>query len=191
MQAITQTTPTSDIQPNAATPELIQRAASGNHDAWNQLVSLYARRLYALALSRLRSTHAAEDLTQSVFTTLAEQFARNAYTETGSFEPWLFRIANNRIRDEARKQQRKHQHLPDHSHESQTSEHPDEEQLDELRAAINQLPQAEQELLSLRHQAQMSFKDIASLCDQPLGTILARHHRALNKLRDLMTEPEA
>ncbi|MFN9993980.1 MAG: hypothetical protein ACK54H_11595 [Phycisphaerales bacterium] len=32
----------------------------------------------------------------------------------------------------------------------------------------------------------MSFKQIADLLDEPMGTLLARHHRALKKLKELM-----
>ena len=44
-----------------------------------------------------------------------------------------------------------------------------------------------QEIIHLRHQGQMSFRQIAELLDEPLGTLLARHHRALRKLKQLLT----
>ncbi len=60
------------------------------------------------------------------------------------------------------------------------------EQIEQLRAAIAQLSPADQEILNLRHTAGLSFGEIAQALDQPLGTVLARGHRALVKLRKLM-----
>ena len=66
------------------------------------------------------------------------------------------------------------------------------EQVDLLRQAIATLPEADQEVLHLRHTAGLSFAQIAEALDQPLGTVLARGHRALGKLKKLMNpEPNS
>lgn len=62
------------------------------------------------------------------------------------------------------------------------------EQIELLRQAVAQLNQADQEILLLRHTAGLSFAQIAQTLDEPLGTVLARGHRALAKLRKLMEE---
>ena len=41
------------------------------------------------------------------------------------------------------------------------------------------LHDADREVIELRHHGGLSFKQIAELLDEPLGTLLARHHRAL------------
>jgi RNA polymerase sigma-70 factor (ECF subfamily) len=164
---------------------LVERAASGDGDAWAQLVRAYTPRLYALAKSRLRDHHEAEEITQSVLVTVATKLSQGAYDETGRFEPWLFRIAMNRIRDEAR---RLSAHAnptdpndlpPDHAHD----ETPDPDRFNDLRAAINTLSDDDRQIIELRHHAEMPFKAIADLLSTPMGTLLARHHRALKKLR--------
>jgi DNA-directed RNA polymerase specialized sigma24 family protein len=38
----------------------------------------------------------------------------------------------------------------------------------------------------MRHAAGMSYKQIADVLGEPLGTVLARQHRALKKLRTCM-----
>jgi len=55
-----------------------------------------------------------------------------------------------------------------------------------LRRAMALLPEADREIVELRHHVGMSFKQMADLLDEPLGTLLARHHRALRKLKMLM-----
>jgi RNA polymerase sigma factor (sigma-70 family) len=65
------------------------------------------------------------------------------------------------------------------------------EQIQQLRHAVGQLSQADQQILHLRHTAGLTFKQIAETLEQPLGTVLARGHRALAKLKDLIgPEPD-
>jgi RNA polymerase sigma-70 factor (ECF subfamily) len=53
------------------------------------------------------------------------------------------------------------------------------DQADRLRRAIATLSEPEQEILKLRFTAGLSFPDIARTLEQPLGTVLARSHRAV------------
>jgi RNA polymerase sigma-70 factor (ECF subfamily) len=50
------------------------------------------------------------------------------------------------------------------------------------------LPDADREIVELRHQGGLSFKQLADLLNEPLGTLLARHHRALKKLHSLLSD---
>ena len=61
-----------------------------------------------------------------------------------------------------------------------------EEASGELHAALGKLEATTREMILLRHFGQMSFKEIAELFDCPLGTALARVHRGLRALRELM-----
>ncbi|GAB4552999.1 MAG: RNA polymerase sigma factor [Phycisphaerales bacterium] len=171
---------------------LVARAAQGDEESWNALAAMYARRLFALARSRLHDDQLAEDIAQSVFVTLAEKLKGPdgaGYTEQGRFESWLFRVAMNRIRDVARKQRRRREVLtaapPDRAPGADPQAEPTED-LDALRSAMRQLSDQDREVVELRHHAGLSFKHIAETLDQPLGTVLARHHRALRKLKELI-----
>jgi RNA polymerase sigma-70 factor (ECF subfamily) len=64
------------------------------------------------------------------------------------------------------------------------------EQVELLREAIAGLNAADQEILALRHTAGLSFAQIAETLGQPLGTVLARGHRALGKLRKLLEDQQ-
>ncbi len=181
---------------------LVARAAQGDQEAWNALAALYAKRLFALAKSRLRDEQLAEDVAQSVFVTLAQKLKGPegaGYTEQGRFESWLFRIAMNRVRDVARKQQRRREVLTDapEDHASSSAAKPNAESedrsddLDALRQAMRSLPAQDREVIELRHHAGLSFKQIAAALDHPVGTVLARHHRALRKLKELIQAQDA
>lgn len=179
-------------QDAAALAALVARASRGDERAWEELVALYARRVYALAQSRLRRPDLAEEITQSVFVTVAIKLKDQSYTEVGRFEPWLFRVAMNRVRDAARRLKRRPGHADPAALEGVGAARPDErdgEALDALRSAMQSLGEADREVIELRHHGQMGFKEIAALLGEPVGTVLARHHRALRKLRSVM-EPD-
>jgi RNA polymerase sigma-70 factor (ECF subfamily) len=170
---------------------LLAAASRGDEAAWRRIIGLYGRRVYALAKSRCQRIDVAEEVTQSVFATVAAKLGSGGYTEQGRFESWLFRVAMNRIRDEMRRRKR-HAEPTDPASlatiQSPTDAREDGEPraLGNLRAAMAQLPEADREIIELRHHGGMSFKQMADLLSEPLGTLLARHHRALRKLKQLM-----
>ena len=137
----------------------------------------------------------AEDITQSVFTTVAASLRDGGYDERGRFEAWLFRVAMNRVRDECRRARHRATPTDPVGFDGQGArpEYADgaderDRDLSRLRAALSGLGEADREVIELRHHAQMSFKAIAEQLGEPVGTVLARHHRALGKLRVVLAE---
>ncbi|MCA9290252.1 MAG: sigma-70 family RNA polymerase sigma factor [Phycisphaerales bacterium] len=190
----------SDAPENTSIQDLLQQAAAGDEVAWEGIVKAYYRRVYALIRAQAQNPDLAEEITQSTFHTIVVKLAD--YTEIGRFEPWLFRIAMNRLRDELRRRKRQATAVEDDAlaglvdaglrgpRAADAGDRPDDEQKVRLRDALRQLSEVDQRIVYLRHCAGLSFKQIAELQDnQPIGTVLARHHRALKKLRDLMETP--
>ncbi len=173
---------------------IVALAATGDEPAWEQLVALYSRRVFAMARSRLHDEELAEEITQSVFVTIATKLNGSDYTEQNRFEPWLFRITMNRVRDYCRKRSRHAKPMaPEHfagvegRPEADVHEQADtQKQIDSLRSAMEQLSDTDREIIELRHHGQLSFKQIAEMTGDPIGTLLARHHRALKKLRSII-----
>jgi RNA polymerase sigma-70 factor (ECF subfamily) len=184
----------------------LHRAAGGDERAWRWIVDRYARRVFGLLHAQCGEAETAEELTQSTFCTVVTKIGE--YTEQGRFEAWLFRIAMNRLRDEMRRRRR---HAVPVEHDTLaglvgeqgpaagrggaggggTGGDIDLEEIGALREALARLPEADRLVIHLRHAAGMSFKGIGEYLGQPLGTVLARHHRALRKLReDLTPGPE-
>lgn len=146
----------------------------------------------------------AEEITQSVFATVAVKLGSGEYTEQGRFESWLFRVAMNRVRDHARRERRRVTStdpslLAEQPERGETRSALDSEsgsmgsptELSRLREAMEQLTAADREVLELRHHGGLSFKQLSDLLEEPVGTLLARHHRALKKLQTLMASPDA
>lgn len=166
---------------------ILHRAAEGDEASWRLIVESYTPRVYGLIRAQCGDGDLAEEITQSTFCTIASRIGQ--YTEVGRFEAWLFRIAMNRLRDEMRRRRR--QALPV---EEQTlrgvatpsdkgADAPGGEEVEALRAALADLSDADRQVIQLRHYAGLSFARIAQVLGEPLGTVLARQHRALKKLR--------
>jgi len=172
---------------------LVERAAAGDASAWQELIAAYGKRVFALAYSRCRRVDEAEEVTQSVFATLAATLTgthAGEYAERGKFEAWLFRIAINRTRDAVRGVRRR-QAAMDTLRAAGSGTHADpqppaDSRLPALRRALESLPDADRDVIELRHHAGLSFRQMSDLLDEPVGTLLARHHRALRKIRALM-----
>lgn len=190
----------------------LQAAANGDARAWRKIVERLHGRVYALVFRQAGDRDLADEITQHAFVRAFEAIGR--YQETGRFEAWLFRIAMNRLRDEMRRRKRQAQPMDmsgsgragddqawpqvearlaerEHDHTATPlGRLTHAEDLQALRDAVASLGEAERELLYLRHTAGLTFAQIAEALEQPLGTVLARGHRALGKLKTML-EPQA
>jgi RNA polymerase sigma-70 factor (ECF subfamily) len=181
-----------DSERDRVTEALLVEAARGDADAWRSLVLTYAPRVHGLLVAQCRDEELAEEITQSAFCTVAAKL--RDYVETGRFESWLFRIAVNRLRDEMRRRARQARPTDDGpmaeiaARSSHRTTAADLELHAMLRRALAQLSEGDREIIELRHTGGMSFKALSDYFEEPLGTLLARHHRALRKLRVLLEE---
>ncbi|MEX0652511.1 MAG: RNA polymerase sigma factor [Phycisphaeraceae bacterium] len=201
-------------------PQMLRLAAEGDAQAWRELVDTYSGRVYGLLVRQCGDRDLAEELTQATFVKLVVKLRDMAgYEERGRFDAWLFRMAINELRDEMRRRKRHATPMdmgPAGGSRDEASgwaglepnvltlgspgasgkaRQPDEEvaraeTVQQLAAAVARLNEADREVLHLRHTAGLSFAEIAETLDQPLGTVLARAHRALGKLRKIMEQNE-
>jgi len=187
------------MRPGASLEETLQRAAAGDEAAWRDIVEAYTPRVFGLIRAQCGNVDLAEEITQSTFCTVVERIGR--YAEVGRFESWLFRIAMNRLRDEMRRRRRQANPV-----ENETlvglagagDDKPDDagggpEGVAALQAALGRLSESDRQVIHLRHFTGLSFAAIAEILGEPLGTVLARQHRALKKLRQHLggnDEPE-
>ncbi len=182
-----------------AIAELLARCQAGDKTAWDTLVDAYWQRLFGYALRATGNAELAQDLVQETFLRIVQRLGR--YDDQGKFEAWLFRILGNLVRDHGRSLARHPTQSTVIESDGERMEMTDElagkgptpfepihqrEEVDALQSALRKLPEADRQILLLRHFADMPFKDIARTLNCPIGTVLARAHRALGKLRGLM-----
>jgi RNA polymerase sigma-70 factor (ECF subfamily) len=182
--------------------EILRRARCKDADALEALISRFSPRIYGLLYRMTGSREDADDLLQETFLRVVRTI--DQYEHTGRFESWLFRITANLARDRLRRKKRRadtvgldgeagayggttedralvYDHLPDFALLRSESQQ-------RIAAAMEKLSEPEREILLLRHYAELPFREIADLLNIPLGTALARAHRALSRLRDELTD---
>jgi RNA polymerase sigma-70 factor (ECF subfamily) len=185
----------------ATLADLIGRARRREPAAFDELVDLYSARLFGYFCRLTGSRHDAEDLLQELFVRVVRTIEQ--YEHDGRFEAWLFRIATNLVRDRVRRAKRAAhvsfqprsaeggdpiEELADPATDQPSSGIDRAEQIDRLQDALARLPEAEREVILLRHFSQLPFKEVADAMGTPLGTALARAHRGLARLRELMDQ---
>lgn len=169
--------------------EVIAGCKAGRAEAFSQLVDLYASRCYGYFYRLTGDRNLSDDLLSKLFVRLLEKIG--SY-KGGTFESWLFRIAGNIFYDHLRRQQRQKKLLEQKKRqfpaESQPEEKPDFDMVEKLQVQLAKLDSETRELIMLRFYSQLSFKEIADIRRRPIGTVLAKVHRGLKKLRELMEE---
>jgi RNA polymerase sigma-70 factor (ECF subfamily) len=179
-------------------PGTIASAQAGSGQAYQELLEAYGPRLYGYFMRATGNHHDAEDLLGELRLRLGRRLGE--YDHRGRFEPWLFRVAANLVRDRIRRR-RVRPGLSDPLQESDempldsqlASDAPPvdakliaEEAHERVDAALARLDAKTREMILLRHFAQLSFREIAEMEGCPLGTVLAKVHRGLRKLRELI-----
>jgi len=166
---------------------IITGCKSGDANCFAEIVDMYSSRCYGYFYRLTGNNDISDELLSELFVKLVEKIG--SY-KGGSFEGWLFKIASNIFHDHLRSKQRRKKLF-----ESQTVEfesgtiepkQSDGELTDKLQIQLTRLDEETRELIMLRFYSQLSFKEIAKIRTEPIGTTLAKTHRALNKLREFM-----
>jgi RNA polymerase sigma-70 factor (ECF subfamily) len=166
---------------------IIAGCKEGDGESFSQLVDIYAGRCYGYFYRLTGSKETSDDLLSELFVKLVGKIGRY---RGGSFDGWLFKIASNVFHDYLRDRQRQ-KRLLDGRKEQLESEKQDgkeryDERLDNLQVQLGKLDEDTRELIMLRFYSQASFKEIAAMRSEPIGTTLSKVHRGLKKLRELM-----
>ena len=128
----------------------------------------------------------ARDVVQDTFLRLCE--ARR--DEIGDYlAPWLYRVCRNRALD-VMKKERRMQTLAPNDAETRADERPEPraaaqhgELGDALRAALDALPEAQQEAFRLKFQERLSYKEISEVTGGSVNTVRYLIHASLRNLR--------
>jgi RNA polymerase sigma-70 factor (ECF subfamily) len=84
---------TNPFPPETSDAELVQRAKTGDLDAFEALTNRYEQRVYGLAMRMLRQEQDAEDVTQQTFLSVLENL--EGFRGEASFSTWVLRIASH------------------------------------------------------------------------------------------------
>jgi len=167
--------------------QIIIGCKAGDARCFSLVVDMYASRCYGYFYRLTGNNDISDELLSELFVKLVEKIS--SY-KGGAFESWLFRIAANIFHDHLRSRLRRkklvearRKQLDSEVTEPKQSDH---EQIDRLQVRLGRLDTDTRELIMLRFYSQLSFKEIAEMRSEPIGTTLAKLHRGLKKLRELM-----
>jgi RNA polymerase sigma-70 factor (ECF subfamily) len=180
--------------------ELVRSYLSGNERAFEELLSRHKSKIYTSIYLFVKEKSLAEDIFQDTFIKIIDTLRKGKYNEEGKFVQWAMRIAYNMCVDHFRRNKRKPTVSPTDEFDifsviSATDENAETQIIrsqthDKVRTLVDQLPAEQREVVILRHYAEMSFKEIASLTRVSINTALGRMRYALINIRKMVEEKE-
>ena len=164
---------------------LIGRCLAGDSSAFEPLVERYHRPLFRMAVRLLGNREEAEDVTQTTF--LKAYKALATCDRQRKFFSWIYRILVNECLNTLRSR-RPMQGLDDTM--AAPGPEPDPVDADEtrrrVRRALLQLPEAQRDVILLRHFAEMKYDEMAVTLDIPEKTVKSRLFSARQRLCELL-----
>jgi RNA polymerase sigma-70 factor (ECF subfamily) len=156
--------------------------------------------LYQSAVRLARNRDAAQDLVQDTY--LKAFRARRRFTPGTNLKAWLFTILHNTWRNQRRDRARARLEADSETVEQlvdlgagadRPADNPEAGLLeavlsDDLRTALDDLPQPYRETVWLRDVEELSYQEIAAILDVPIGTVMSRLSRARRQLYRALTE---
>jgi RNA polymerase sigma-70 factor (ECF subfamily) len=180
--------------------ELILAFQDGDTGAFEVLIYRYKDKIFSSILFFVKDNYLAEDLFQDVFIKIIDTLKNKRYTEEGKFLPWALRIAHNLCVDYFRKVKRTPTirtsdnqdifELVNVYEEGTDSKIIQGQSHERVRKMLDMLPEEQREIIVLRHFANMSFKEIATITNCSINTALGRMRYGLINLRKMMVEKQ-
>ena len=178
-----------DAEPLAedAISELVEQARAGDAGARRRLYTQFVDRVFRTVRGMLRSDADAEDVTQDALLTVLTSLHRYAPRADARFAAWVMTIAVNTVRRRFRR------HRPELTATGELPETADEavdpevevdraRQRRALLIALNELPERERAIVSLRYGAELNASEIAAIVGIEPATIRKILERARTRL---------
>jgi RNA polymerase sigma-70 factor (ECF subfamily) len=175
--------------------EIVEKIKGGRVDLFEVIVTRYQRKLINYIYRMISDLDSAMELTQEVFIKVFNSLDK--YNPSYKFTTWVHRIASNATIDWMRKKKIDAYSLDANDNEDapSLSQQIPSGDLDPLRNlemsqlqqrienAIEELPFIYKQLIILRHINELSYEEISSTVDLPLGTVKNRIFRGREMLK--------
>ena len=191
------TPPEGDVSPalkDLDETALIERCRAGDVAAFEPLVEKYRQRVWRLAFQVLRDREEAWDCAQDAFVRAFQSLG--SFRGQSAFYTWLFRIAMNVATDRLRSRGAQArafgtQAIPPEEWERTAPDpeaRPDQaaigvERRERISQALDTLPPNARAIIMLSDVEGLSYREIATVLNCPIGTVMSRLHNARKRLR--------
>ncbi len=176
--------------------QIVERALSGDAEAFGEIVRRWERRIFALAFGMLGREEDARDATQETF--LAAFRNLRGFRGEAKVSSWLHRIAVNQcITRQRRAKVRKETALEDEAERdalvfalptevspARAAEGRERAQI--VRRAVCGLPPELRQVVLMKEFEELTFQEMADALDLPLSTVKSRLYTALRQLEARM-----
>ena len=175
--------PSTDID-----PAIPLRARDGDAAAFAEIVEFFHVRCLRYARYMLGEEEDAEEAVQDTFMRVYDHLGQ--FRPDARFEPWLFRILANRCRTVRERRRRRESLVTTGELPAVAAEAPADSQdlLEEVEAALEELPAEQREAFLLRHVEDLSYEDMAVITGVRLSALRMRVKRACDTLRTRLKE---
>ena len=183
---------------------LIEKARAGDERAFNQLVNLWYKRIYNYAYKHCSDEEMSSDITQRTFIAVYKNLSK--LKETGSFKPWVYRIATNLCYEEGRKKAKRatvsigvtrnendeESYVGDGEakgvifNPERTYQQLELEKI--LFDCLHELPEDQRSVIIMKEYEGMKFHEIADALDASENTVKTRLYRGLKVLKNRLDE---
>jgi RNA polymerase sigma-70 factor, ECF subfamily len=178
--------------------QLVGRCLAGDEAAWEELVRVHTRRVYAICYRFTGTDQEAQDLTQEVFLRLFRSL-KSFRAGEGSFTVWLTRLTRNLLIDHYRrtKLDRATDSIEDQLPvlEEKTAMISRTEGLvagreasELLQGALQKLSPELRETVILRDLEELDYREIAKVLNVPEGTVKSRLNRGRAELARVLRQ---
>ncbi|MCA1575082.1 MAG: sigma-70 family RNA polymerase sigma factor [Acidobacteria bacterium] len=173
--------------------QIVERALTGDAEAFGEIVLRWERRIFALAYGMLGREEDARDATQETF--LAAFRNLRGFRGEAKVSSWLHRIAVNqcitrqrraKVRNEAAiedEEQRQASSFSSPLELSPSRVAEGRESIDAVRRAVNSLPLDLRQVVLMKEFEELTFREIAEALDLPLSTVKSRLYTAMRQLQ--------
>lgn len=173
--------------------QIVQRALSGDAEAFGEIVQRWERKVFALAYGMLGREEDARDATQETF--LAAFRNLRGFRGDARVSSWLHRIAVNqcitrqrrsKVRNEAAIEDEEDRHAASFSaplDRSPARVVEGREGIQAVRRAVNSLPLELRQVVVMKEFEELTFLEIATILDLPLSTVKSRLYTAMRQLQ--------
>ena len=174
----------------------IAAAKAGDQDAFEALIRLYEKRVFALTRRMCRNPADAEEAAQEAF--LSAWQGLPFFRGDASFSTWLYRLASNAcvdlLRREGRRQNAAGPSLNDEEARVEVrdpapspQERAEQAELrEQIEAGLQALTPDHRQVLILREMHQLSYDEISQVLDVDVGTVKSRINRGRKQLRNFL-----
>jgi len=176
--------------------ELMIGMARGDQASFEAFIHRYHGPLSGYLQRQLRDPGKAEDIAQETFLRLIRQLKEGKLPD--NVQAWLYRVAINLCRDYWKSSQylterNRPAELPDRKDERPSVVELAERQetRKEILASMNELPEVQRDIITLRFFQDLKLQDIAGVLDLPLGSVKTHLYKGLKRLKAKLLKPAA